>query len=130
MRHRMRESLSGSPDVVQDIHFQVKHDAGGIVDIEFMVQYGVLGWAHEYPRLVIWPDNIRILEELGTAGVIAPPIAERLTEIYKNFRSRVHILTLQNQPAIVSADEFVDERRQVLQWWQQFMEQPPEVLRG
>ncbi|MBE1118754.1 hypothetical protein IH683_23820, partial [Escherichia coli] len=47
--------------------FDLKHDAGGIVDIEFMVQYAVLAWSGKHPALLEFTDNIRILEGLERA---------------------------------------------------------------
>lgn len=128
MRGKMRATQVGGYEGGATDSFRIKHDAGGMVDIEFMVQYGVLGWAHEHPRLMDWPDNIRILEEMGAAGVMAPEIAERLIEIYKAYRSRVHLLSLQKLPDVVGADEFTVERAQVQEWWHRFMELEPAPL--
>ena len=64
MRERMRESLgSGQAD-----SFDLKQDAGGIADIEFMVQYVVLLMAAQHPELAIETDNYRILERVEKSG--------------------------------------------------------------
>ena len=68
MRRRMREHLlpaTGSDDG----EFNLKQSPGGIVDIEFMVQYAVLAWSHRVPELARWSDNVRILETLGDHGL-------------------------------------------------------------
>ena len=64
MRQRMREHLL-PPEVDENRQFHLKQGDGGIVDIEFMVQYAVLAWSHRVPSLAVWSDNVRILEALG-----------------------------------------------------------------
>ena len=66
MRSRMRRELSQSAAG----QFDIKQDAGGIADIEFLVQYLVLAAAHEHPELVTYSDNIRQLEGLARAGLL------------------------------------------------------------
>src|SRR5690606_8473873 len=50
--------------------FDLKQDAGGIVDIEFMVQYAALAWSHHYPQLIRYTDNMRILDGLSAADLL------------------------------------------------------------
>ncbi len=79
MRAKMRDNLgtrataagTASNAFEATAAFDLKHDAGGIVDIEFMVQYAVLAWSGEHPALLEFTDNIRILEGLERAGLIA-----------------------------------------------------------
>lgn len=122
MRVRMREHLGSRADTGL---FQLKHDAGGIVDIEFMVQFAVLAWAHERPVLSRWSDNIRLLETLSEERVLPAGAAERLIEVYKTYRAAAHRLQLQRLPAAVGADEFVEERTFVSGLWQQLLEADP-----
>lgn len=119
MRARMREHLD-SGDV-----FQLKQGVGGIVDIEFMVQFAVLAWAHERPVLARWSDNIRILETLSEQQVLPAGTAERLIDVYKTYRAAAHRLQLQHLPAVTGADEFVEERTFVSACWQQLLEADP-----
>ncbi len=125
MRQKMREHLGSKlPDGGADEgcwtaehDFQLKQDAGGIVDIEFMVQYAVLTWSHDYPELLRYTDNIRILEQLEQAGLLAVEDAELLREAYKAYRATAHRLSLQNQALRVSGDQFHAYRRGVLSVW-------------
>src|SRR5690606_8440563 len=72
MRAKMRDNLgtaataAGTAANAFDAasSFDLKQDAGGIVDIEFMVQYAALAWSHQYPQLHRYTDNIRILDGL------------------------------------------------------------------
>ena len=98
--------------------FHLKHDAGGIVDIEFMVQYAALAWAHEYPELLRYTDNIRILDGLGQAGLLPAGDVHVLQEAYKAYRVAAHRLALQKLPEVVSGALFHTERRAVMALWQ------------
>ena len=117
MRDRMREHLlPAGPAHVRE--FDLKQGAGGIVDIEFMVQYAVLAWSHRLPGLARWSDNVRILETLGREGLLEQPKCEALTEAYIAFRSAAHQLSLQQQPGIVPVERFADLRVAVSAVWQ------------
>ncbi|SEM86147.1 glutamate-ammonia-ligase adenylyltransferase [Pseudomonas sp. ok272] len=99
--------------------FDLKQDAGGIVDIEFMVQYAALAWSQSHPPLLRWTDNIRILEELEHEGLMPAADASLLREVYKAYRAAAHRQALQNEAGVVTGDQFVDERRQVLRIWRE-----------
>ena len=118
MRDRMRKHLL--PDEqLEDGEFHLKQGRGGIVDIEFMVQYAVLAWSHQVPELARWSDNVRILETLGREGLFEQQECHALTEAYLAYRSAAHQLSLQQQPGIVAADSFGDSRSAVIAKWQQ-----------
>lgn len=120
MRERMREALSkGKPG-----HFDIKQDPGGIADIEFMVQYGVLAWARDHPGLLTYPDNIRLLAGFAENSLLPQEDVDLLSETYRLFRARVHGLALQEQFAVVPGEEFAAQREGVLRIWQTLMEDP------
>ena len=117
MRARMREHLLPN-EQAREGEFHLKQGRGGIVDIEFMVQYGVLAWSHREPELARWSDNVRILEALGQAGLFEQQECDTLTEAYLAYRSAAHQLALQHQPDIVPADRFADLRAAVSAQWE------------
>jgi glutamate-ammonia-ligase adenylyltransferase len=117
MRERMRASL----DRGNAQQFDLKHGPGGITDIEFMVQYSVLRWAHAQPDLLIHTDNIRLLETLAHLSLWPQEHAQRLIEIYRTLRARIHAQNLQAQPALVPADELATERAYVTERWQRLL---------
>lgn len=125
MRAKMRDNLgtrltaagTAANAFDAEVPFDLKQDAGGIVDIEFMVQYAALAWSHQYPQLLRWTDNIRILDELGAAGLLPEADARLLQEVYKAYRSAAHRLALQKQPGVVSGNQFHAERRAVMRLW-------------
>lgn len=123
MREKMREHLGTGPKSKENSaeyrEFHLKQDAGGIVDIEFMVQYAVLAWSHRHPALSEWTDNIRILESLQELGFIEAQQAHQLIEIYQSYRAASHRLALQQQSSsVVEGDQFVLERQEVQALWQ------------
>ncbi|SNS33467.1 bifunctional [glutamate--ammonia ligase]-adenylyl-L-tyrosine phosphorylase/[glutamate--ammonia-ligase] adenylyltransferase [Pseudomonas segetis] len=126
MRAKMRDNLgtrktaAGTAENAfsADSVFDLKQDAGGIVDIEFMVQYAALAWSHEHPELLEFTDNIRILEGLEQVGALAGDDVLLLQDVYKAYRSAAHRQALQKQPGVVSGDQFHEQRRSVLRIWQ------------
>ncbi|MDO6443870.1 bifunctional [glutamate--ammonia ligase]-adenylyl-L-tyrosine phosphorylase/[glutamate--ammonia-ligase] adenylyltransferase [Marinobacter sp. 2_MG-2023] len=121
MREKMRASL-GTPESRRKETFHIKHDAGGIVDMEFMVQYLMLAWSEDHPELTQWSDNIRQMEELGRAGVLPVEDAEKLREAYIALRSSIHRRALQNLNSQVAGDAFTEERRYIQSVWKKIME--------
>jgi len=122
MRAKMRAQLASK---ASDNRFNIKQDRGGIVDIEFMVQFAALAWASEYPELVVYSDNIRILEALAAAGLMSGDEAGLLVDAYKNYRATGHRLGLQQQEAVLPADALAKDRQQVITLWQKLMEPGP-----
>ncbi len=121
MRNKMRDQLGTKGEEKRAEQFHLKQDGGGIVDIEFMVQYAVLAWAHNHPGLVQYTDNIRILESLEQAQLLPSKDANRLIEIYITYRSTVHSLALQGVDSIVSGEQLQLERADVAALWQRYM---------
>jgi glutamate-ammonia-ligase adenylyltransferase len=113
MRHKMLETM----DKAKADQFDLKHSQGGIVDIEFMVQYGVLAFSHEHAELLRWTDNIRLLEVLANTAVMKKQDAAFLNEAYQSYRNRLHRIKLQESSAIVPAHEFEQQRAGVLRIW-------------
>jgi glutamate-ammonia-ligase adenylyltransferase len=113
MRERMRAELSRSgPD-----EFDLKLDAGGITDIEFLAQYWTLRWSERYPELVTFPDNIRQLESLASADLVPQATVDVLTGAYRAYRQRMHHLSLEAAGNVVPATEFAELRAAVTAVW-------------
>ncbi|MBW2569085.1 MAG: bifunctional [glutamate--ammonia ligase]-adenylyl-L-tyrosine phosphorylase/[glutamate--ammonia-ligase] adenylyltransferase [Deltaproteobacteria bacterium] len=101
--------------------FDLKQDTGGIVDIEFMVQYLVLLNSYKHNELLKWTDNVRLLQTLAETGVINKHTAHLLKDAYLNYRKAVHSLSLQKKPAIVPENQFHDLRKQTRKIWKELM---------
>ncbi|BCU07368.1 bifunctional [glutamate--ammonia ligase]-adenylyl-L-tyrosine phosphorylase/[glutamate--ammonia-ligase] adenylyltransferase [Allochromatium tepidum] len=118
MRAKMRENLDRSGEG----RFDLKQGAGGIADIEFMVQYAVLRWAADQPALADWTDNVRLLDTLARLDLLPGHCAQDLTEAYKSLRAAYHRSALREQPKTVADDELRPERERVRALWQELMD--------
>ena len=118
MREKMRKHLGQDH---KDGKFALKQDSGGIVDIEFMVQFAVLAWSNKSEQLVQWTDTVRLLVAMSNAEVISEQQAQQLIEAYKIYRSAAHDLQLQNRPAEVLVSEYTEQREAVQLCWQSFL---------
>jgi glutamate-ammonia-ligase adenylyltransferase len=74
--------------------FDLKHDRGGMIDIEFTVQYLVLAHAHRHPELTGNLGNIALLRIAAGFGLIDAALAERCRDAYREFRRMQHALRL------------------------------------
>jgi glutamate-ammonia-ligase adenylyltransferase len=117
MRSRMRRELDRSETGL----FDLKHGRGGIGDIEFIVQYLVLRHAASYPAVIRYSDNIRQVAALASAGLLDVQTAARLQATYREFRRRLHHLSLNDRPPIVADNELTDERGFVAAVWDQHL---------
>jgi glutamate-ammonia-ligase adenylyltransferase len=118
MRVKMRKHLDKS---TKDGKYCLKQSYGGIVDIEFMVQFAVLAWSNKSEQLVQWTDTVRLLEAMSNTEVICEQQAQQLIEAYKIYRSAAHDLQLQNLPAEVLVSEYTEQREAVQLCWQSFL---------
>lgn len=89
MRHKVH---AGHPNASGE--FDLKHDAGGMVDIEFMVQFLVLAYSHQYPQLIGNLGNIALLRIAGELGLIRTSEATTVGNAYRLLRALQHRLRL------------------------------------
>jgi glutamate-ammonia-ligase adenylyltransferase len=91
---RMRERIhQGHPN--RSGRFDVKHDPGGMVDVEFLVQYLILAHAHQHPELIDNVGNAALLRRAGAAGLIDDTLAHAVAEGYARLRRLQHRERLQ-----------------------------------
>ncbi|MEZ5729678.1 MAG: hypothetical protein R3E48_17805 [Burkholderiaceae bacterium] len=89
MRKRMHD---GHPN--RSRLFDIKHDSGGMVDIEFIVQYLVLRHGPQHPALLDNAGNIALLQRAGTVGLLDAALANRVADAYRYYRSIQHAIRL------------------------------------
>ncbi len=113
----MREKISqGHPN--RSGEFDLKHDRGGMVDIEFITQFLVLSQAGAHPELLGNLGNIALLGLAAQAGLISGLLAADVADAYRVFRRRQHALRLQGaEKARVPMTEFAREREAVQKLW-------------
>lgn len=117
MRRRMRKELDRSDETV----FDLKHGLGGVGDIEFLVQYLVLREANSNPDVIFFSDNIRQLDALVANGIVDSAAGDRLQDIYRNYRLRMHHLVLDGEKALCDANSFQSERDFVATVWNDWL---------
>lgn len=121
MRHKMRDHLGSSASARRAGRFDLKQDAGGMIDIEFLCQYAVLAMSAETPELLRWSDNMRILETLEACERLPGDEARGLRDAYLAYRHASH------RAALTKAERFIDEadvaahRQLVRSVWQRWM---------
>ncbi|HQW19706.1 MAG TPA: bifunctional [glutamate--ammonia ligase]-adenylyl-L-tyrosine phosphorylase/[glutamate--ammonia-ligase] adenylyltransferase [Rhodocyclaceae bacterium] len=98
--------------------FDLKHDCGGLVDVEFIVQYLVLGHAHAHPELTGNLGNIALLRIAGELGLIPAALAETVRNAYRDYRHLQHRLRLNNARARVTPDSVSARAAAVCALWQ------------
>ncbi len=121
MRLKMQKHLGTSQWQQQKGKFHLKQDAGGIVDIEFLAQFAVLAYSHEYPSLTKWSDNVRIFAEVALLGIWEAQVCEDLTDAYLRVRAATHQLALSEESLLVDESLWVETRALVQDQWQHLM---------
>jgi glutamate-ammonia-ligase adenylyltransferase len=113
MRERMHEAHPNRSGL-----FDVKHDRGGMIDVEFAVQFLVLAHAHRHPELVANLGNIALLGMAGELGLVPAELATRCQDAYRAFRRQQHALRLAGaQFARVSRDRAEPHAQAVRALW-------------
>ena len=125
MRQKMRDNLGSKDTSGQQFH--LKQDAGGIVDIEFLVQYGVLAWSHRHPELLGVTDNMRLLDAFAACGLMDSKDCQTLQDTYLTYRAETHRRALQKQSLLLDADtlsrlKFSTRRLDVTRLWKLWLE--------
>jgi glutamate-ammonia-ligase adenylyltransferase len=118
MREKMRQVLARPRAGA----FDLKQGFGGIVDIEFIVQFQVLLYAHRNLDLVRFPDVVRLLDVVSASGFLSQEDARFLMRAYFEYRDLIHKAALQERPGIIPGDQIEDIRARVEVIWQRLME--------
>lgn len=90
MRQKMRDGHPNPSGL-----FDVKHDPGGLVDVEFAVQFLVLAHAHAHAELTANVGNIALLKRCADLGLLAAEIALPAADAYRELRRLQHTVKLQ-----------------------------------
>ncbi|HEX9451998.1 MAG TPA: bifunctional [glutamate--ammonia ligase]-adenylyl-L-tyrosine phosphorylase/[glutamate--ammonia-ligase] adenylyltransferase [Burkholderiales bacterium] len=115
MRDKMRDAHPNASGL-----FDLKHDRGGIVDVEFVVQFLVLGHASRYAALTGNIGNLALLKLAARLGLLAHDIAQGAHAAYREFRKLQHAMRLQGERYARVEPALVAEHTQaVLRLWEQ-----------
>ncbi len=113
MKETSRENFSSEAHARDDI----KLGDGGLVDIEFITQFGVLNHAGRQSGLLAWSDNVRLLESLNSLKCFGEYNLLPLIDAYRNLRSALHRKNLADNDYQVSLLDFPEEREAVKSAW-------------
>jgi glutamate-ammonia-ligase adenylyltransferase len=113
MRQKMHDGHPNPTDL-----FDLKHDSGGIVDVEFSVQYLVLVNAKDTPLLLDNVGNIALLKRCGEIGLLPDAIASAAADAYRELRRAQHEAKLAGaEHARIEPTRLETERAAVIRLW-------------
>jgi glutamate-ammonia-ligase adenylyltransferase len=116
--------LEGHPNTSE--LFDLKHDRGGMIDIEFIVQYLVLAHSNSHPALTANDGNIALLRLAAKLGLIPKEAAETVGDAYREFRRLQHKLRLNGAKyARVPHEQVKEAITATLALWRQVFVLPP-----
>jgi [glutamine synthetase] adenylyltransferase / [glutamine synthetase]-adenylyl-L-tyrosine phosphorylase len=101
----------GHPNRKAAEFFDIKHDKGGLVDLEFAVQALVLRYAATQPTMRANHGNIALAVRAGELGLVDAAVSTAAANAYRTLRSQQHALRLQGaERAVVPLDQLTTER--------------------
>jgi glutamate-ammonia-ligase adenylyltransferase len=117
MRKRMHDAHPN-----RSTEFDLKHDPGGMIDIEFIVQYLVLLHAHDHAELTADIGNIALLKLAGAIGLIDHVLGDQVADAYREFRRLQHQIRLRGEDkARVSPEMIAPMRNAVIALWKKIL---------
>ncbi len=123
VRQMRKKMTTGHPNHSKE--FDIKHDSGGMVDLEFVTQYLVLTEACKHPALLGNLGNIALLRLSAEAGLISPELATQGGDAYRNLRRAQHQMRLQGaDKARVPQEDLQAERESVRKIWESVLSAP------
>jgi glutamate-ammonia-ligase adenylyltransferase len=120
----LREEIGSMRDKVRAAHpvrggnFDVKHSPGGMVDVEFAVQFLVLAQGCRHPELLANAGNIALLQRAQACGLLPAPVGENAAQAYRTLRQIQHRARLNEEPTQVDQAVVEAERAAGLALWE------------
>jgi len=112
----MREKVSHARPVKAG-RFDVKHSPGGMVDVEFAVQFLVLSQAARHRELIPNVGNIALLHRAESAGLLPAGVGKAAADAYRELRRVQHRARLNEEPTQVAPLQMQREHEAVLALW-------------
>jgi glutamate-ammonia-ligase adenylyltransferase len=114
MRDKMSATHAGKSPL-----FDLKHDSGGLVDVEFLIQYLLLGHAHEHAELTHNLGNIALLGIAANLGLIPADLASACANSYRELRQHQHYQRLNDRPSRIPQSDAAALREPVQALWRE-----------
>ncbi|MDE2402301.1 MAG: bifunctional [glutamate--ammonia ligase]-adenylyl-L-tyrosine phosphorylase/[glutamate--ammonia-ligase] adenylyltransferase [Burkholderiales bacterium] len=99
MRDRLRSAHACPPE-----QFDIKHSPGGMIDVEFVVQYLVLNHSHQNPELLDNVGNIALLHRAEEAELLPAGVGHSAAQAYRELRHVQHLARLNESPTKLEGD--------------------------
>ncbi len=112
----MREKVRAARPVPA-ARFDVKHSAGGMMDVEFAVQYLVLAHGAAHPEMLDNKGNIALLQRAEAAGLLPTGVGAATANAYRELRRAQHTARLDEQPTQFDPERYAVARDAVLALW-------------
>ena len=126
MRFLMKEKRK---KVRKDGLIDIKHDKGGLIDIEFLVQYIILANASRYPKLCENIGNFALLRVMADLQLLPTSLTIKISEIFVKYRGLIHKNRLNNSGGLVEAEVISGEREKVNELWKITFQNCPKKIR-
>ena len=120
---QMRERVRSAHPVPAGL-FDVKHSVGGMMDVEFVVQYLVLLDSGQNPTLRPNLGNISLLQHAEAAGLVPPGVGQAAANAYRELRRVQHVARLNEAPTQVPGTELQAEQQAVQALWNAVLLEP------
>ena len=102
---------------VQALMFDVKHSAGGMMDVEFAVQFLLLVFSSAHAELLDNVGNIALLKRAESVGLLPSGMGTAAADAYRDLRRAQHAARLNEAPTQVSLEAMAVQRDAVLALW-------------
>ncbi|MES2089690.1 MAG: bifunctional [glutamate--ammonia ligase]-adenylyl-L-tyrosine phosphorylase/[glutamate--ammonia-ligase] adenylyltransferase [Pseudomonadota bacterium] len=99
MRERLRHAHTCAPE-----QFDIKHSPGGMIDVEFAVQYLILAHSHAHPELLDNVGNIALLQRAESAQLLSEGMGHTSGQAYRELRRVQHRARLNESPTVLDGD--------------------------
>lgn len=125
----MRKRMLDAHGSHSDEFFDIKQDPGGLIDVEFIVQYLILGYAHQHERLCGNLGNIALLGIAAELGLIPQALADPVRTSYRAYRRQQHAFRLEGiSGARVERAACTQQIESVTRLWSYVFDQPASEL--
>lgn len=123
----MREKMYKANETTQPGMIHIKHERGGVTDIEFIVQYLLLRYTKDHRHLARCSDNMRQLSALELFDILRSADASDLRNAYRNFRFWIHHKQLLGERAVAKPDKFQRQMADVRRIWDNIFAEPTDA---
>lgn len=118
MRDKMKLAAIDKYKGEENAKRHIKQGEGGLIDIEFITQFGALSCAVNQPELLEWTDNVRLLETLEKHECFKGVALLPLIDAYRELRAALHRKSLADEAYQVDMSDFAEHRDAVVSAWQ------------